>query len=629
MEKNRNMDGPVCSFDEISEVLKRFKRRIPKERILRYVNELGTCQTISVPLENALLVCLLYEWEKDREKTVVCKFDIEEDTDFPSTQLFGIVSIDWPGMSDSCVGVFHERKWNISFIKGTIVPHEGEMLGVVLVGVMVESREKFTQLKKEGTVIVHSLKRVAVGDRAKAWLIAREAERYETYMSTITRIREICEGENLDDLIGESGEAVRFFASRPVAYIRERRPTDLATQIINNYEAVRRVRESGGAAQMKTGNIKTEAGYLTGISIVGYEKDFALDDCLRAINHVAPGFQIMFNKEFRTPDGIIVYRIEIVDREGAPFNLKETKRIEGALRELAEGRRFERIRWIEKFGGVEGYARALIPYLAREQKSSEITQVYITLGQVVELFAEFKILLVSGASDVKLRRMGLKTLDKLDSAKGLSLVSYKTSRGPHNTLVQIIDLRADLAYFGGPDHVYPRIREILGQVIGDFRDFDRGGRTEEVDKVDKLLQRLKGLDYLTVREIYFHLDDFYRLGAGVDELAENIETVMSVLERFKKAKTKRPYVLGKNIVAHLSEGKDVVLATILVVVDRTDGKPIRRWLDQLRGLDVTMSKIEKGSAAILHFRVSEDGRPLSRSRLSEVLRELKKVARTP
>lgn len=629
MEKNRNMDGPVCSFDEISEVLKKFKRRIPKERILRYVNELGTCQIISPPLENALLVCLLYEWEKDREKTVVYKFDIEEDTDFPSTQLFGIVSIDWPGMSDSCVGVFHEKKWNISFIKGTVVPHEGEMLGVVLVGVMVESRGRLTQLKKEGTAIVHSLKSVAVGDRAKAWLIAREAERYETYMSTIARIREICEGENLDDLIGESGEAVRFFASRPVAYIRERRPTDLAMQIINNYKAVRRVRESGGAAQMKIGNIKTEAGYLTGISIVGYEKDFALDDCLRAINHVAAGFQIMFNKEFRTSDGITVYRIEIVNREGTPFNLRETKRIEGALRELAKGRRFERIAWIEKFGGVEGYARALIPYLAREQKSSEITQVYITFGQAVELFAEFKILVVSGMLDSRLKLMGLKVLDKLDSARGLSLVSYKTSRGPHNTLVQIIDLRADLAHFGGPDRVYPRIREILGLVIGDFRDFDRGGRTEEVDKVGKLLQRLKGLDYLTVREIYFHLDDFYRLGAGVDELAENIETVMSVLERFKKAKTKRPYVLGKNIMAHLSEGKDVVLATILAIVDRSDGKSIRRWLDQLRGLDVTMSKIEKGNAAILHFRVSEDGKPLSHSRLNKVLRELKKVAHAP
>lgn len=621
-------DGPVCSYDEIAEVLKRFKRRIPRERILQYVNELGTCETISPSLENALLVCLLYEWEKSREKTVVYKLDVEEDTGFPCTQLFGIVSIDWPGMSDSCVGVFHERKWNISFIKGTVMPHKAEMLGVVLVGVMVESKERLARLKNESTTIIQSLKSVAVGDRAKAWLIAREAERYETYMSTITRIREIQEGKDLDDLIGESGEAVRFFASRPVAYIRERKPADLAKQIITNYKAVKRVRQSGGKAQLKIGNLKTEAGYLTGVSVVGYRKDFTLDDCLKAINHVAPGFQIMFNKEFSTPDGIIVYRIEIVDKEGRPFNLRQMKRIESALRELAKGRRFERIRWIEKFGGVEGYARALIPYLAREQKSSGVTQVYITFGQTVELFAEFKILVVSGLAGSRPRRMGFKVLDKLDSAKGLSLVSYKNSRGPHNTLVQIMDVRADLAFFGGPDRVYPCVREILGQVIGDFRDFDRGGRIEEVDKVDKLLERLKGLDLLTVREIYFHLDDFYRLGAGVDELAENIETVMSVLKRFKEARTKRPYVLGKNILAQASEGKQVVLATILAVVDRTDGKSIGRWLDKLHGLDVTMSKIEKEDAAILHFRVSEDGKPLSHSRLSEVVKDLKRVAGT-
>ncbi|MFQ5905020.1 MAG: hypothetical protein ACE5JA_00440 [bacterium] len=629
MEEERTLSSAVCSFEEISEALRWFRRRLPKDKILEYMGELGTCEVIGPSLENALLVCLLYEWERSEEKTVVHKFSSRGDTVFPSTQFFGIISIDWPGMSDSCVGIFHERKWNISFIKGTVVPHRGEMLGVVLVGVMVESMDTLNELKKESPSITHSLKSVAAGDRAKAWLIAREAEKYETYMTTINRIRDMYQGKDLEALLGESGEAVMFFASRPVAYIRERRPSDLARQIIDNYEAVNKVRSSGGEAQVKLGNIKTEGGYLTGVSIAGYERDFTLDDCLRAINHVAPGFQIKFNKEFRTTDGIIVYRIEIVNRDGAPFNLREINRIKAALCELAKGRRFERIRWVEKFGGVEGYARALIPYLAREQKNSGTTQVYITLGQTIELFAEFKILIVSAMRESRLERTCLKVLDRLDSARGLSLVSYKTSRGPHNTLVQIVDLRADLAHFGGPDRVYARIKEILSEVIGEFRDFDRGGRTEEAGKVERLLARLKGVDYLTVREIYFHLDDFYRLGASVNELGENIETVMSVLERFKKAERKRPFVLGRNIISHPPEGKDVVVATILVVVDRTDGKRIKGWLDRLRGYDVTMSKIEKENAVILHLRISENGRPLPNSKLGKVLRDLRKVARTP
>ncbi len=603
-----------------------FGRRIPSAKLVEYAGELATCEAIGPATENAFLVCLLYEWEKSKEKTVVCKFDFKQEDVFPFTQLFGIMSIDWPGMSDSCVGIFHERKWNISFIKGTVIPHGGETLGVVLVGVAVESMNRLKQLKRESPSLKQSLKKVAAGDRAKAWLVASEAERYETYMNTIERIRKIYRGQNLEDLIGESGEAVRFFASRPVAYIRERRPTDLARQIIENYLMLRRVKDSGGQGQARVSNIRTSDSSLTGISVAGYEQDFTLDDCLRAVDHVVPGFQIMFNKEFRTPEGIVVYRMEIVDRNGEALKGQDIRKTEAALRELTRGRRFERIRWIEKFGGVEGYARALIPYLAREQRSSDTTQVYITLGQTVELFAEFKVLVVSGMKDPSLERKGLVLLDSLDSARGLSLLSYKTSRGPHNTVVQVVDVRADLAHFGGPDNALPKIKEILGCVIGDFRDFDRGGRTEEAGKIDKLLARLERLDYLTVREIYFNLDDFYRLGADIDELAENIEMVISAVNRFKKARRKKPLVRGKNIVAQSGRGKGAVLATVLAVVDRVDGKPIRRWLEQLEGFDVTVSKIEKENAAILHFRVSDGGKPLSESRLSKIVSDFKRVA---
>jgi hypothetical protein len=616
----------ACSVGELTAGLKIFGRRIPRAKLLEYAGELATCEAMGPSTENALFVCLLYEWERKKEKTVVCKFDLKQELVFPFTQLFGIMSIDWPGMSDSCVGIFHERKWNISFIKGTVIPHGQEMLGVVLVGVSVESMKRLRQLKRESPSLKHSLKKVAAGDRAKAWLVAREAERYETYMNTIDRIRKIYKGRNLEDLIGESGEAVRFFASRPVAYIKERRPTDLAKQIIENYLMLGRVRDSGGQGQVRVSNISTMDKALTGISIAGYEQDFTLDDCLRAVDHVVPGFQIMFNKEFRTAEGIVVYRLEIVDRNGLALKPVDTKKTEAALRELTRGRRFERIRWIEKFGGIEGYARALIPYLAREQRSSETTQVYITLGQTVELFAEFKVLVVSGMKDPSLERRGLELLDGLDSARGLSLISYKTSRGPQNTVVQVVDVRADLAYLGGPDNALARIKETIGRVIGDFRDFDRGGRTEEAGKIDRLLTRLERLDYLTVREIYFHLDDFYRLGADIDELAENIEMVISAVSKFRKAKRKRPLVRGKNIVAQSGKGRGAVLASVVAVVDRADGKPIRRWLEQLEGFDVTVSKIEKENAAILHFRISDAGKPLSESRLSKVVSDFRRVA---
>jgi len=625
MRKTDLSEAPVCSFDEIAEGLRWLGRRIPKSKILEYVGYLNTCEMLVPSLENALLVCLLYEWEKSDEKTVVCKFSLGGDAASPSTLLFGIISIDWPGMSDSCMGIFPERKWNISFIKGTVIPHKGEMLGVVLVGVPVESPEKLTQLERQSGSITRGLKKVARGDRAKAWLIAREAERYETYMNTIRMIRKAYKGEDLEELIGESGEAVKFFASRPVAYIHERSPADLARQIISNHDMLKRIRESGGMGQVRVGNIRTSKGHLTGISVAGYEQDFTLDDCLQALSHVVPGFQIMFNKEFRTTEGIIVYRIEILDREGGAFSSGDVRKIGGALRELTKGRRFERIRWIEKFGGVEGYARALIPYLAREQKSSEITQIYITIGQTIELFAEFKILVVSGTNDRKLERSGLRLLDKLDSAQGLSLVSYKTSRGPQNTGVQVVDLRADLAHFGGPGNALSSIRKILEEVIGEFRDFDKGGRTEEAGKIEKLLEKLKGLDYLTVREIYFHLDDFYRLGADTDELAENIETVVSVLNELRREKKGKPIVVGRNIHAQGSEGKTMPLATVVAVVDRTDGKPIRRWMEPLRGYDVTVSKIEKEKAAILHFRISKEARPLSESELKKVVAEMRKV----
>ncbi len=594
------------------------------ERLAEYLRALrGARRFFPLSREQAIFIGLMEKWRQaEQQKTVVFISRIEDMGSFPNTVSFGVLGSDWPGLSDSCIGVLHQKGWNIAFAKGMVVEYDAQQLGVVIMAVQVQSQEELKRLSRERESLSDALSKASIGSLAKAYLIARESRRLETYSRVIEAIERQCTPEDLEGLLGMKGEAVMFFTSRPEEYIHERKVKDLVEQIITNYHFLRRMRDTGGRPQVRIKNLKTVREHLTGITLAGYDREISLNDCLEAIGHAVPGFKRKFNKEFTTADGITVYRLEITDGHDRAFSREQIRHTRKALLQMATSKKFQRAKWTEAIGGFEHYARAIIPFLLREFRSTQIPQVYLSVAQTGDLFLEFKLIIILAGDRISLEKKILRSVQALEAVSGLSVLSTKPPRITGEEGVSIIDVRADLDAFTDRQKIYETIKDRLGQVIGQFRDFDEGIRILETKKLNQVREQFKRTRERLVREFYYGLEDFYRLSAPVDELAHQIRMGIRALRRL--AKSKAPFVIeGQNV--QLAKGDAGHQATLMCIASDPKSAAFSGCLGVLSSYELTMSKVEREEATVLLFRLDKEGAALDAHSLRRLLRDVRET----
>jgi hypothetical protein len=368
------------------------------------------------------------------------------------------------------------------------------------------------------------------------------------------------------------------------------------------------VRKTGGRPRFWIKNIKTAREHLTGISIAAFERDISLNDWLEAIYQAVPDYTIKYNKEFVTADGIVVYRIEMCDKNEKPYSKKKIQDIKRALMKAHISRRMDRVRWMELMGGFEHYMRAIIPLLIKEFSLSRKPQVYMNIAQMTTHVAKFKILIVSGQSAPEEASSGYHVTEMLEKESGISILSAKPPKKYGDSEVSIIDIGADLDAFTNIEDVYRIIRRCLKDVIGEFRDFDEGMRKLEVTKLIKVKEMLKEYPENFVKEFYYRLDDFYRIGAEPEEIAELIKMGIKGLEMYESKR--EPYTLLSKEYAVKSGHRFIPNSTILVLVYSLKMKLLAKVLELLHEYEVTLSKIERRDVTVVIFRVQKDGRPI-------------------
>jgi hypothetical protein len=457
--------------------------------------------------------------------------------------------------------------------------------------------------------MLKDLRVVATGSKAKTSLLAGEAKKREIYGHVIEKIKTIITTQQeREAILKDEGEALKFFASRSESYLEERKYSDLAQQIVMNYHFLQRVRKTGGRPQFRIKNIKTTREHLTGITIAAFERDISLNDWLEAIYLAVPDYTIKYNKEFVTPDGIVVYRIEMCDKKQKPYSKKKIQDIKRALMKAHIARRMERVQWMELMGGFEHYLRAIIPLLIKEYSLSRKPQVYINIAQMTTFLAKFKILVVTGTSSTGKTGNAYTITEIMEKENGISIISAKPSKKYGDVEVDIIDIGADLASFTNIEDIYRIIRRCIRNVIGDFRDFDEGMRKLEVTKLLSVKEKLKSYPENFVREFYYRLDDFYRIGADPEEIAEQIKLGIKGLELFE---TKRePYLLITKEYSTISGVKTIPNSTILVLVYSSRMKLLSHILELLREYEVTLSRIERRNVTVVILRIQEDNKPI-------------------
>ncbi len=345
------------------------------------------------------------------------------------------------------------------------------------------------------------------------------------------------------------------------------------------------------------------------MTICGPAHMLNLEDCLKTIEITIPNFQLKHNREFTTDQGISIYRIEFVDPLGHALANVDQKRLEQAFGNLAMNKRRDKAQWIESIGGFEQYARAIIPLLVREAQQTARTQIYHSVTNSAELAIDFKIIGVI-APEAELPKNFLNQMvNDIDNLPGINIVAVKPARKFGNTLLFIIDLRASLAIIENVESIYHSIREKIKATIGEFRDFDEGMRTIDAQKFKSVRQRLDGVEKTLVRELYYSIEDFYRVSATVDEILNMIRAILDLLY-YLETRDKEILIRHQQIGTHTKDGKFIAKASLIIVAYPHEFSFIPKILDILEPYEVTFSRIERIGWDLLACMVTKDNRAL-------------------
>lgn len=487
-----------------------------KEEIRFYLNEINYSQKL-FPVKNQreLIVALLKKWDslKGEEGKIVVLKSADDSSSFPKTHAYGILAYDWPGLADTCLGLFHERGWNVYFVKAFTLHHREANLGVILIGIYLNSPQQEEKLFQDEIEIFKDIKYVASGSLSKQSLIAEEIKKLRIYGKIAEKIKELYSGPFYEEIVND--EAVKFVSARSREYLEERRIEDLAKIIINNRLLTRKSLEEE-KIQVALFDIFTTRGTFTAITVVGKREHVNLEEILRILEHLNPDHRVMFYKEFKTPEGLAVVHLEVVDDRLKPFNNAIKKRLENFIRNMFYHYQVRRATRIESIGGFEHYARAIIPMLIKEAENTEKPQVFLSPVKVNDFEIIYKLILVFQGDE----KQSFTLIEKLQEIKGTDIKSAKKPKKIKDWLLHVIDIRVSFEFFTSVEEIYKKLKEVIKEVIGDFRDFDEGMRESDKRKFDVVKNSLENIPLRILRKLYFSLEDFYRISAVEEEIAE-------------------------------------------------------------------------------------------------------------
>lgn len=552
---------------EFKEILKTLKMFYPEKR------------------EKALIKKLLQLWIRNGGIQTYSS-RIPKEIKFPIPVDVGVIASDWPGLSDAVTGAFHEKGWNIYYEKGFIVEYEDKKLGVLIIVIKIEDNEELNRFLQERQEIIENIRYISIGSVAKKMLLSQETKRLEIYSKVVDIIEKKAEKELLTELLHPEGEVFKFFASRSRAYIEQRRVEDLAEQIILNAKLIRNVRDSKGELQVWVKNIKTSFEELTGITIAAFERDLNLKEILESLSYSIGVFKVKYNKEFTTTDGVYVVRLEITGNDDKPLDETKFEKILSTLKSLWKKKNTKRVERIDFIGGFEHYIRAIIPFLVQEYQKTKIPQVYISSLESTEFYVDFKIIFVLEKS---FDTSGI--IDEIAKSNFFFLQGIHPKKIFGETSVHIIDMRVETPSFYYISEVYDSLKSIFRKYIPNFRDFDEGLRKMDIQKLERIMDKIKNIPKETLKEFYYSIEDFYR----VSETDEGIETLLILgYEAFLTAKSGRNSILYKNLHG----------GTYIVIAYQSELLEYDKILDLFKDYELTFSRVVKDAFDVIMMKVS-------------------------
>jgi len=557
--------------------------------------------------EKKLVEKLIRKWEENSSSLKILKSAIPKKPSFPVFFFMGMIGKDWPGFSTAILGTINGKGWNLAYESAITMEINKDKLGIMILVIKIENKPVLKTFREDIKDIIDNIKNVSDGSLAKRLLLTNESKRLEVYSKVTNIIKKECKEDFVSDLLGPEGEAFKFFASRTKAYITERTPKDLAEQITTNYRVRQDVIDKKGEIQIYTKNIKTIKENLTCITVGVYGKDLPLKVILGTISFVLPDSKIIYNKEFTTPEGVLIVRIEIGDREGNPYPPPSHKKIKKVLKRIHEKEKGETSKGTKGIIGLELYVRAIIPLLVKEFQKSNLPQVYFFLTNSTEFFLEFKIIVITQKEKAETKSGKIMTV--FNRTAGLKLLSTHQPRELENASLLIFDIKADLDEFEALSELYQKTKKILAETLGRFRDFDEGMRDMDNKKIETIIKNFPDIPEKKIKKIYFSLEDFWRIGAPISDIKKTVTTIYKLLDKHKKDEV-------------LFETMDMETGTLLILVSPKEKVLSGKLLNFCSKYKITLSRIEMTKIDILIALISKDDKPVENEKIKEIVSKI-------
>lgn len=595
--------------EEIKNLHSLFRKKhikISRKDIEEKIGKISKSQRI-FPLINqrSLLIQLLINYERTKKKEVIILDELNQ-TDIPRTIALGVLAEDWPGMSNSILGIVHHKERNVLFVRGFTVDYEEKTIGIVILAFNLNTREEYDQFQQEKKELINKIKEASIGTLSKYVLLEDETVKFEIYNDLVNRLHRVYTGPDSASLTGESGEAIKFISSRSREYLEERNVADLAELVMDNARFQKMVRNGSRDVAIKIKNFETKFEKLTGITFVGREELISVEDFLKTLNFIVPAHVIKHHKSFVTHDGILVYRIEIVDQYGKPLNSDMITTIEKSLNKLAVISCRKNFSQIKTIGGYEHYARAIIPFLMMELKKTNLSQVFIKVDEKTDFYMDIKLIVVSYKTRRKKVFPLISRLEKIPGIEINSSIPPKFYSG--GVRIDILKLNISLSEFSSITEIFSRIKDILSKEFGEIRDFDQGFREIDMKVLNDLLQTLDSINVSLIRDIFFNFDELFRIEIPFNVLVEVIVSCSKAIDESRDS-DKRVIIKHKNLLdSH---------RTVFIISYRKSKKILAKIIKHIKDFDICFTKLDWNQRTYFILVIHKDNQVLSKSEIQE------------
>jgi hypothetical protein len=205
----------------------------------------------------------------------------------------------------------------------------------------------------------------------------------------------------------------------------------------------------------------------------------------------------------------------------------------------------------------------------------------------------------------------------LDSIPGYYISKVKPPSRRGESEIAILDLQVDLTINPELESIYKKVRKIMEDTFGKFRDFDEGVRQMDLRNFHNVRKQLPHVKESTLRELYYSLEDFYRIGAPVEEIVAQIKLGLEMQSKITP-EDKSLHILYKNVIQEDSFSP----ASIIVISFPSENALLGKIFNFFGDYEVILSKFDKNEREMLVCRISKNRRALEASELQELVNRL-------